>query len=597
MRKLWMRGALGVWAMAAVSACGAEAPEVAAGPAGISGVVVLSARSELQNCSIGQRGTVYYLERSDEFVYCDGEEHQTIDLHGLDGSDGVDGADGVGWVVTVTEGATSCAAGGVTISAGPDRDGDGAFDVVTSSVVVCHGERGPAGEDGEDGAEGAQGAPGTPGEAGSSCTVTDDGAGTKTITCEDGTVATVSDGADGSDGANGADGESVVVTVEPAGANCESGGFRLESASGVGYVCNGEDGADGADGVDGATGATGPAGPAGPPGPAGDGSAASCGGDPASVYEDVPLSYSSAGGGARGDTSSRFLLELSPSDSGPDVLVPLVAVGGGNAVADVVLYTDGQSQQKRPGAFGFQDIVLIVRPTAALSSGSALRSWISGALTLQESYISGAIVEVDTADSREKGRLEFQDARLDGLVLPELSVGCRDAGWLALRLAPTYTIQQAATGSRVQLPAPPSSSWMNERFTLTVGDLPTGGVLSVSSLSVRRVVTGTTIGGGQFTQQQTDRFDIANLTLTVSGLDAADWLDWEHSFILQGNASEANHQDGHIALLDGPGSEFLGFDLWGMGILAYADVTALTEDAPVNAFQVELYTQEVEVQP
>lgn len=53
--------------------------------------------------------------------------------------------------------------------------------------------------DGTDGTEGLAGMDGLPGTAGLSCTVTDNGDGTRTITCEDGTSVTVADGTDGTD--------------------------------------------------------------------------------------------------------------------------------------------------------------------------------------------------------------------------------------------------------------------------------------------------------------------------------------------------------------------------------------------------------------
>ncbi len=55
-------------------------------------------------------------------------------------------------------------------------------------------------------------------------------------------------GANGSNGANGADGQSVTSVAEPAGANCAAGGYKLTSASGTQYVCNGKDGEGGGGG-------------------------------------------------------------------------------------------------------------------------------------------------------------------------------------------------------------------------------------------------------------------------------------------------------------------------------------------------------------
>jgi hypothetical protein len=82
------------------------------------------------------------------------------------------------------------------------------------------------------------------GQDGSSCTVSEDSAGNATITCEDGTVATVSDGQDGQDGQNGQDGQdgtSCTVTRDDAAGtttiSCEDGT--------VAVVEDGQDGQDG----------------------------------------------------------------------------------------------------------------------------------------------------------------------------------------------------------------------------------------------------------------------------------------------------------------------------------------------------------------
>ena len=80
------------------------------------------------------------------------------------------------------------------------------------------------------------------GEDEGSCTVADNGDGTKTISCEDGTSVVVSDGANGANGTNGANGANgangtngldgfdslIKVTAEPAGANCATGGQKIE---------------------------------------------------------------------------------------------------------------------------------------------------------------------------------------------------------------------------------------------------------------------------------------------------------------------------------------------------------------------------------
>src|SRR5690606_11487862 len=76
-------------------------------------------------------------------------------------------------------------------------------------------------------------------------------------------------GDDGSPGASGSPGAPALIATEaePAGLNCPSGGWRIESGSdrnwsgilddsevsGVSYICNGHDGSAGSDGAEGLT--------------------------------------------------------------------------------------------------------------------------------------------------------------------------------------------------------------------------------------------------------------------------------------------------------------------------------------------------------
>ena len=77
-----------------------------------------------------------------------------------------------------------CPNGGVVLGHGIDRNRNGELDdaEINGTTVICHG---------------SDGAPGTDG---TSCTAVDNGDGTKTISCSDGTSVMISDGADGSVG-------------------------------------------------------------------------------------------------------------------------------------------------------------------------------------------------------------------------------------------------------------------------------------------------------------------------------------------------------------------------------------------------------------
>ena len=195
-------------------------------------------------------------------------------IQGPAGSNGANGQNAL--IKTTTEPAgANCATGGVKLESGLDANANGILDAGEINLAltryVCNGIVGATGATGSQGPAGATGSTGPQGPAGTN----------------------------GTNGANGTNGQNSLVktTTESAGANCTTGGVKLEygldaNTNGVldageinsaltKYVCNGAAGATGATGSQGpagttgatgpqgSTGATGPTGPQGPQGPAG----------------------------------------------------------------------------------------------------------------------------------------------------------------------------------------------------------------------------------------------------------------------------------------------------------------------------------------
>jgi hypothetical protein len=172
---------------------------------------------------------------------------------GVQGPQGVAGTNGTNGqntlAKTTTEAAGSnCTTGGIKIEYGLDANNNGTLDVseinATLTKYVCNGAVGAMGATGAQGIQGIQGVAGT-------------------------------------SGTNGVDGKNTLAktTTEAAGANCTTGGVKIEygldannngtldageiNATLTKYVCNGAVGATGPAGPTGAIGLTGPQGPAG----------------------------------------------------------------------------------------------------------------------------------------------------------------------------------------------------------------------------------------------------------------------------------------------------------------------------------------------
>jgi hypothetical protein len=238
------------------------------------------------------------------------------------GATGSNGADGKNTLIKTTFEAagSNCATGGTKIEVGLDANSNGNLDTaevntsltkyVCSGAIGATGPQGPIGLTGATGATGTQGIQGVPGPTGSTgsqgpigLTGPTGATGAQGIQGVPGptgpTGATGSQGPigltgptgatgiqgiagpAGATGSNGADGKNTLVktTVEAAGANCATGGTKVEigldaNSNGVldtaevnssltKYVCNGAVGATGPQGIQGVTGATGSQGPIG----------------------------------------------------------------------------------------------------------------------------------------------------------------------------------------------------------------------------------------------------------------------------------------------------------------------------------------------
>ncbi|MBU1241701.1 hypothetical protein KJ612_00715, partial [Myxococcota bacterium] len=250
---------------------GSDGTDGTDGTDGYNSLVLVTAEPVGANCATGGQKIQAGLDLDRDGVLDPGEATQTQYV-----CQGADGSDGLQSLVTVTvePAGVHCAGGGILVQGGLDGDGDGILDAgeVTQTQYVCDGADGLDGLDGTDGLQSLVRQTAEP--AGANCAA----GGTRIQSGLDLNSSGVLDagevlqtqyvcnGADGSDGSNGLT-ALVRQTAEPAGANCATGGTRLDSGLDANvngtldsaevaqtrYICNGIHGADGSDGSDGLT--------------------------------------------------------------------------------------------------------------------------------------------------------------------------------------------------------------------------------------------------------------------------------------------------------------------------------------------------------
>ncbi len=304
---------------------GVQGPQGAQGPAGINGtngtngqnsLVKTTPESAGANCATGGVKLEYGLDANNNGILDFSEIDATLTQYvcngsagpqgptgatgaqgvqgvqgpagtnGMNGSNGLNGTNGQNSLVKTTpeSAGANCATGGVKLEYGLDANNNGILDFseidATLTQYVCNGSAGPQGAAGIQGPQGIQGPAGPTGSQGPIGLTGPSGA-----TGPQGAQGPV--GANGNNGLNGTNGLNSLVktTVESAGANCSTGGVKLEygldaNSNGVldvseidatltQYVCNGTAGPQGAAGAQGLQGIQGPAGPTGATGPTG----------------------------------------------------------------------------------------------------------------------------------------------------------------------------------------------------------------------------------------------------------------------------------------------------------------------------------------
>ena len=245
------------------------------GNAGLNSLSLTAVEPAGANCATGGTRLDFGLDANNNGLLDAGEVNAALrryvcngaqgpqGIQGATGATGSTGASGSNGLNTLTATAAepagaNCATAGVRVDFGVDANSNGALDAGEVNAAlrryVCNGAQGPQGIQGIQGSTGATG----------------------------------NTGASGSNGLNSL----TATAAEPAGANCATGGARVDfglDANGNGvldtgevnaalrrYVCNGAQGPQGVQGATGATGATGAAGPQGAAGSLGlygDGSA------------------------------------------------------------------------------------------------------------------------------------------------------------------------------------------------------------------------------------------------------------------------------------------------------------------------------------
>jgi hypothetical protein len=265
----------------------------------------------------------------------------------------------------------------------------------------------------------------------------------------------------------------------------------------------------------------------------------------------------------------------------------LSGLGGGNYDGTVVLSADANnSYKKHLSSIRQQDILIELSLTETIDT--ALASWLNDFVSTSPSSRNGSIAYFDINKTVFR-KVNFTDAQIKEVVIPELNGASNTAGKILIRITPMLTEQVAGDNTVINFP-PRSKVWLNNAFQITLGNLPATRVSKVSSISLKRDITEDT--SGRIRSLVISPLTISDIDIELSLADEQPWLEWYRSFLIQGNSLDTDELNGKITFFDQTfTTTFATIDISHVGIMAISDTAGAIDS--VKKLTAKLYIESV----
>ncbi len=268
----------------------------------------------------------------------------------------------------------------------------------------------------------------------------------------------------------------------------------------------------------------------------------------------------------------RYLLELEGKLAGR-----LFSFSGGMAVAEIATMRSGDPghETKRISSVKIEDMVL----ECGTGMSRTFYDWVGSIATASQMRMSGAVITLDT-HSKPISRLEFYDALVASLELPELNKSRKDAV-MTVSIKPEITKFERATGTQKLgvYTSALAKTWHVNGFRLAIDGIDCKHVTRVGPLKIGVTVK---IAAPDASRGQLVRvgMNFSNFSLELPVAFSDGFLKWHKQSLYEGRTDQS--KKGAIEFL-APNSSEVYFEvaLEGLGIVA------ITQRAP--SLLVELY--------
>jgi len=296
---------------------------------------------------------------------------------------------------------------------------------------------------------------------------------------------------------------------------------------------------------------------------------------------------SSGAAAGRSYTAGNFGLQLDGAFAGF-----VRSQSGGTAVADVLedAVGGGAPSKKRLGPVHYEDIEIEV----GLAMSAPVVDWIAASWQGRAPRKSGTLVTYDYKFDAQQ-QTDFSGALLTETTIPACDAASKDAGYIALTIAPERTQPGKAAAGKPSSPVKGEQKlWIPSNFKLELDGLDTSRVSRVDAFTVKQKASRDSIGSERAASKEPTKLEFPNLKVTIALTDSDAWSKWHQDMVVAGGGEKQEKNGRLVFLAPNRQQELLEIKLHGVGIFALRSSKETASAEGVPRLVAELYCERME---
>lgn len=279
-----------------------------------------------------------------------------------------------------------------------------------------------------------------------------------------------------------------------------------------------------------------------------------------------------------------YLLELDGKPAGR-----FFDFAGGMAKAEVTSTSSGNKINKHISSIRFQDMVV----TCGTGMSRSFYEWVGTSFGGAISRQTGAVLALDY-NQVPTARLDFRDALVTSLVLPELERGANSEAYLTVKISPEQTLRKDPDpNTKIGVYASSlQKAWNIGSFRLRIAGLEAdcAQVTRINSLNLKQGIQSLEVGQSRFSQKEPTKVEYSNLVVTLPEMSAKGFIKWHEDFVVNGNNSSTAEKNGTLEFFAPKSTQpYFLLEFSNLGIMSIGSAKLITKtNVPIT---IEMYCE------